>query len=147
MNLRTYLVCRIIFTTLFLVFSTVLWFTRKVEVYHFVETKVQSNEVVFAGLSKISEKENQVYRLKLENKDDIEQKVKVYIIPDILQNNINNNYIKYQINNKEIKTLNMDGMILVDKMAGLEEKEIELKIWVSDTYTGNLSYSGRVVIV
>ena len=37
-------------------------------------------------------------------------------------------------------------MIIVDTIDGLEEKNIELKLWVSDTYNGDLSYSGRVVV-
>ena len=147
MKLRTYLVCRILFTVIFLFLSTILWFSRKNQIYHLVESNIKSNEIVFSGLSKLSERENQIYRLKLENKEDTEQMFKVYIVPDVLQNNINNNYIKYQINNKDVKTLNMDGMILIEKMNGLEEREIELKVWVSDTYEGNLSYFGRVVIV
>lgn len=143
MKLRTYLICRIIFTTLFLIISTAIWFTKKVDVYHDVQTNIQSNEVVFSDISK---NDNTIYHLKLENKESTEQKVKVYIMPDIMKNNIDNNYIKYQINNNDVKTLNTDGMIIVDTMNSLEEKNIELKLWVSDTYNGDLSYSGRVVV-
>ena len=143
MKLKTYLICRIVFTTLFLILSTTIWFTRKVNVYHDVKTNIQSNEIVFSDVSK---NDDTIYHLKLENKEDNKQKVKVYIIPDIMKNNIDNNYIKYQINNNDIKTLNMDGMIIVDTIDSLEEKNIDLKVWVSDTYNGDLSYSGRVVV-
>ena len=143
MKLKTYLICRIIFTTLFLIISTTVWFTRKVNVYHDIESNIISNQIVFSDISK---NDNTIYHLKLENKEEIKQKVKVYIMPDIMKNNIDNNYIKYQINNKDIKTLNMDGMIIVDTIDSLEEKDIELKLWVSDTYNGDLSYSGRVVV-
>ena len=143
MKLKTYLICRIVFTTLFLIISTTIWFTRKVNVYHDVKTNIQSNEIVFSDISK---NDDTIYHLKLENKEDNKQKVKVYIIPDIMKNNIDNNYIKYQINNNDVKTLNMDGMIIVDTIDSLEEKNIDLKVWVSDTYNGDLSYSGRVVV-
>ena len=143
MSLKTYLICRIIFTTLFLIISTTVWFTRKVNVYHNVDSNIISNQIVFSDISK---NDNTIYHLKLENKEEIKQKVKVYIMPDIMKNNIDNNYIKYQIDNKDIKTLNMDGMIIVDTIDSLEEKDIELKLWVSDTYNGDLSYSGRVVV-
>ena len=143
MKLKTYLICRIIFTTLFLIISTTVWFTRKVNVYHNVDSNIISNQIVFSDISK---NDNTIYHLKLENKEEIKQKVKVYIMPDIMKNNIDNNYIKYQIDNKDIKTLNMDGMIIVDTIDSLEEKDIELKLWVSDTYNGDLSYSGRVVV-
>ena len=143
MKLKVYLICRIIITTMFLIISTTLWFNRKIDVYHDVKTNVQSNEIIFSNISK---NDNKIYHLKLENKEESKQKVRVYIMPDIMKKNIDNNYIKYQINNKDTKTLNMDGMIIIDTIDSLEEKNIELKLWVSDTYDGDLSYSGRVVV-
>ena len=143
MKLKTYLICRIIFTTLFLIISTMVWFTRKVDVYHDVKSNVKSNQIVFSNISKNN---TEIYNLKLENTNNSKQNVKVFIVPDVMKNNLDNNYIKYQINNKDIKTLNMDGMIIVDTIDSLEEKNIELKLWVSDTYNGDLSYSGRIVV-
>ena len=143
MKLKTYLICRIIFTTLFLIISTTIWFTRKVDVYHDVKSNVKSNQIVFSNISKNN---TEIYNLKLENTNNSKQNVKVFIVPDVMKNNLDNNYIKYQINNKDIKTLNMDGMIIVDTIDSLEEKNIELKLWVSDTYNGDLSYSGRIVV-
>ena len=78
---------------------------------------------------------------------EVGQKVKVYIVSDVMKNNIDNNYIKYQINGSDVKTLNMDGMIIVDTMQSNSKKNINLKLWISDTYEGDLSYSGRVVVV
>ena len=143
MKLKTYLICRIIFTTLFLIISTTVWFTRKVDVYHEVKSNIKSNQIVFSNISKNN---TEIYNLKLENTNNSKQNVKVFIVPDVMKNKLDNNYIKYQINNKDIKTLNMDGMIIVDTIDSLEEKNIELKLWVSDTYNGDLSYSGRIVV-
>ena len=145
MKLKTYLICRIIFTTVFLIVSTYIWFNRRVEIYHNVESKFTNNLIEINDLSKSSDN-NQVYHLSIENKENEEQKFKVYLIADVMKNNIKNNYIKYQINDNDIKTLNMDGMIMIDKLNSKEEKNINLKVWVSDTYDGDLSYSGRIVV-
>ena len=63
-----------------------------------------------------------------------------------IHNNISNNYIKYSINNNDIKSLNQDGIIYLDSLEKLETKEIDLKIWISETYKGELNYNGRVVV-
>ena len=144
MKESTYLICRIIFTSLFLIISTIIWANRRVSIYHHVISNVSMNDITISDIKKDSN--DNIYHLKLENtKEDI-QNIKLYIVPDVLKDNINNNYIKYQINDKEVKTLNTDGMILVDKINGLEEKNIDVKLWVSDTYDGNQTYSGRIVI-
>ena len=144
MKEETYLICRIIFTSLFLIISTIIWANRRVSIYHNFSSAVSMNEITITDISKNSN--NNLYHLKLENTKDETQKIKIYIVQDVLKTNINNNYIKYQINNKEVKTLNTDGMILVDKINGLEEKNIDVKLWVSDSYEGNETYSGRIVI-
>jgi len=140
----TYLICRIIFTSLFLIISTVIWSNRRVSIYHNMNNSVSMNEITITDISKYNN--DNIYHLKLENTKEDTQNIKLYIVPDVLKENINNNYIKYQINNKDIKTLNTDGMILVDKINGLEEKNIDVKLWVSDTYVGEQTYSGRIVI-
>ena len=145
LSLRTYLICRIVITFLFLVISTTIWITRRPVIYHEVDKNITSNEISFKELKK-GDKES-IYNLTLSNKENLQQKVKVYIVPEVLKENISNNYIKYQIGDNSIKTLNMDGMILVDTMESLEEKNISLKIWISATYEGDLSYSGRVVVL
>ena len=144
-KLRTYLICRIIFTFIFMISSTYIWFNRKVDVYHEVKTSVVSNEVTFSNLKRLSEG-SEIYNLKIENLDDYKKNIRVYIVPDILKNNISNNYIKYQINNNTVKTLNMDGMIMASTIDIKEEKNISLKLWISDTYIGDLNYEGRVVV-
>ena len=40
----------------------------------------------------------------------------------------------------------MDGMIIIDKLEGLESRDINLKLWISDTYNGDLNYNGRIVV-
>lgn len=145
-KLSTYLICRIIFTFLFMISSTYLWFTRNVNVYHEVKTNIQSNEIVVSNLKRISDKDASSYNLKIENKDTSQEKYKVYIVPDVLKESVSNNYIKYQVNDNNIRTLNMDGMIIIDEIEGLETKDINLKLWISDTYNGDLNYEGRVVV-
>ena len=146
MKTRIYLICRIVFTFLFLIISTTIWFTRDTGVYHDVKTDIQSNKLVISNLKRLSENDNTSYNLRIENKKTNEENFKVYIVPDVLATSVSNNYIKYQINDNNIKTLNMDGMILIDKLDGLESKDINLKLWISDTYPGNLNYEGRVVV-
>ena len=146
MNLKTYLICRIIFTFLFMITSTIIWFTRDVNIYHEVKSKIESNEVVISNLKKISDSDNTIYNLKIENKENNTEKFKVYIVPTLLTTSVSNNYIKYQVNDNSIKTLNMDGMIIIDELKALENRNINLKLWISDTYNGNLNFSGRVVV-
>lgn len=146
MKLRTYLICRIICTFLFMIISTTVWFTRDVNIYHKVKSNIESNEIIISNLKRISESDNKVYNLKIANKEKSTEKFKVYIVPTVLSTSISNNYIKYQVNDNSIKTLNMDGMIIIDKLEGLENRDINLKLWISDTYNGNLNYEGRVVV-
>ena len=146
MNIRVYLICRIIFTSLFVIISTNIWFTRKVEVYHAVPNSVLSNEVIISDLKRQSDDDDNIYKLELENKENETQDIKIYIVPSQLEESVSNNYIKYQVNNERIKTLNMDGIIIISKLEALEKKDIDLKVWLSDTYEGNLNYEGRVVV-
>lgn len=145
MSLKTYLICRIIFTFLFLITSTTIWFSKRNNIYHEVKSSLVCNEIVFSNIDKTSI--NNTYNIKIKNKNNIKEDLKVYIIPSLFDNNISNNYIKYQINDNEIKTLNMDGMILVSSIDSLDTVDYNLKIWVSDTYMGNLTYSGRVIVI
>ena len=145
-KLRTYLICRIIFTFLFLIISTTVWFNRRVEIYHDIETKIESNDVVVSDLKRLSESDDKVYNLRINNKENDKQDIKVYIVPTVLSESAPNNYIKYQVNDGNIKTLNMDGMIMVDTIDSLETMDINLKLWISDTYQGDLNYEGRVIV-
>ena len=40
----------------------------------------------------------------------------------------------------------MDDIIIISKLEALEKKDIDLKVWLSDTYEGNLNYEERVVV-
>ena len=129
-----------------MIISTTLWFTRKVLVYHEIPTSLASNEVTISNLKKLSDNDNTSYNIKIENKENTEENFKVYIVPDVLSSSVSNNYIKYQIDDNSVKTLNMDGMIMISKLEGFESKDINLKLWISDTYNGDLNYEGRVVV-
>ena len=59
---------------------------------------------------------------------------------------VNNNYLKYSINGSDIHSLNMDGVIYIDKLDSYETKNIDLKVWISDTYQGELNYNGRCIV-
>ena len=145
MNARMYLIGRIIFTFLFLIISTKLWLMKDFSIYHSVESSIISNNIVISNLKHEIESDN-IYNLKIENKEDKLRDIKVYIVSDLLSENISNNYIKYQIDSNKVKTLNMDGVIMVSRLSGFEKKDINLKIWISDTYDGNLNYNGRVIV-
>ena len=146
MNLRTYLICRIIFTSLFLIMSTIIWFNKNNSLYHNLDNNIKFNEIVLSDLPVINSKENNIYKLKIENKENVKKDIKIYIVKDLLNECVSNNYIKYQINDDSIKTLNMDGMIMVDSIDARDIKSINLKIWLSDTYQGELNYSGRIIV-
>lgn len=143
---RTYLICRIIFTLGFVIISTFVWFNRQVIVYHDVKNNLESNEIIVSNLKKLKDDDDTSYNLIINNKKDFEQDVKVYIVPTVLSNSAPNNYIKYQINDGNIKTLNMDGMIMVSKLDSFESVNLNLKLWISDTYDGILNYEGRVIV-
>ena len=146
MNLRNYLICRIIFTFLFLITSTIIWFTRSNNIYHEVQSDIISNKIIISDLKRLNESDDKTYNLKIENKDTDSKDFKVYIVPNIIKESVSNNYIKYQVNDNSIKTLNMDGMIVVSKLNGLSEMNINLKIWISDTYPGDLNYDGMIIV-
>lgn len=144
MKYRTYLKCRIVFTSLFLIISTIVWFNRDTNLYHQVDSNLESSEVILSNFNKEVNFSN--YTLNIKNKDNNQKDYKVYLISDIMKNNISNNFIKYQVNDDSIKTLNMDGMIIIDKIEGNSSKDINLKFWISETYNGNLSYDGRIIV-
>ena len=89
----------------------------------------------------------QEYVFQIINQDCDNRNIKIAIVPNIINNNISNNYLKYTINNSAIHSLNMDGIIYIDNIKINEVKDISLKIWISDTYKGTLNYSGRVIII
>ncbi len=143
----------IIITTLFLIISTYVWFNFKVFDISYKEMEKEnievSNQVAFSSLEKVSDKnisDLTSYNFDVTNTGNAKEDIKITIVPDILTKNINNNYIKYSINNTDIKSLNTDGIIYLDSLNELETKNFDLKIWISETYSGDLNYNGRVII-
>ena len=147
-----YHVSSIVFTSLFLVLSTYYWFYSKdFSIYKEIrnENLLVSSDIVFHSLKQVRDENiNDLndYTFRIQNKDTKNQSIKISIVPDLLQNNISNNYVKYVINDGGIHSLNMDGVIYIDDILEEETREIHLKIWISETYAGNLNYKGRVVV-
>ena len=144
----------IIYTTLFLIISTTYWYfnIRGIQDNIDVDLKqmaVVSNEIKLDNLKQLSDNETKYlnsYDVSLINQTNEKRKVKVYIMKSNLNKNLTNNYIKYQINDYNINSLNMDGMIYLDNLNSLEEKNINLKIWISDSYIGDINYQGYIVV-
>ena len=142
----------IVWTTLFLVGSTYCWFNfRNKDIYeeYHKENLVVSEPIVFNSLKKVKDEDIDKldgYNFQLSNTGSPDMDIKIILVSDMLEESVSNNYIKYQINNSTIHSLNMDGVIYIDNLKNLETKDINLKVWISDTYTGNLNYNGRVVV-
>ena len=119
-----YYVCSILTTLIFLIGSTYCWFNFK----KFDVTYLKN------------------YSFFISNNGSEEEQVKIMITPDLLKKNVNNNYLKYSINGSDIHSLNMDGVIYIDKLDSYETKNIDLKVWISDTYQGELNYNGRCIV-
>ena len=153
MKNRIFLLSRIIITFIFLIFSTYIWFNfQDFKVYNanIKENIYVSENIEFSSLKQVSDQDSlklQEYVFQIINQDCDNQNIKIAIVPNIINNNISNNYLKYTINNSAIHSLNMDGIIYIDNIKINEVKDISLKIWISDTYKGTLNYSGRVIII
>ena len=145
MNIKTYLILRITFTFIFLILSTFIWLNKKNNLYHEYRNDIEFNEVIFSNLKKDNQNNN--YVLKINNKENIKKNLKVYIVSDILTSSVTNNFIKYQIDDNSIKTLNMDGIVYALSLDANESIQINLKLWLSDTYNGESNYFGRVVVM
>ena len=107
------------------------------------------NEIKLDNLKQVSDKETNSlasYEVSLKNNTLDKQKMMVYIMKSNLNSNLTNNYIKYQINDYGINSLNMDGMVYLDNINSLEEKNINLKVWISDSYLGDTNYQGYIVV-
>ncbi len=149
---KIFLMTRIIITILFLTFSSYIWFNLKdFNVYktNTRENIIVSENITFSSLKQVSDNDVlkiEEYNFQIENKAVNNQNIKITIVPDVIQNNISNNYLKYIINDGEIHSLNMDGIVYIDNIEKEEVKDISLKIWISDTYNGSLNYSGRVIV-
>ena len=149
---KIFLMTRIIITILFLTFSSYIWFNLKDFTVYKTNTReniIVSENITFSSLKQVSDNDVlkiEEYNFQIENKAVNNQNIKITIVPDVIQNNISNNYLKYIINDGEIHSLNMDGIVYIDNIEKEEVKDISLKIWISDTYNGSLNYSGRVIV-
>ena len=150
-KLIRYYIINIIYTTIFLIGSTTYWYFNikgiqdNLDDYNIHVV----NEIKLDNLKQISDKETNSlasYEVSLKNNTLDKKKMMVYIMKSNLNSNLTNNYIKYQINNYGINSLNMDGMIYLDNLNSLEEKNINLKIWISDSYLGDINYQGYIVV-
>ena len=148
--IRSYII-DLIFTTIFLIGSTTYWYFNikgiqdNLDDYNIHVT----NEIKLDNLKQVSDKETNSlasYEVSLKNNTLDKQKMMVYIMKSNLNSNLTNNYIKYQINDYGINSLNMDGMIYLDNLNSLEEKNINLKVWISDSYLGDTNYQGFIVV-
>ena len=150
-KLIRYYIINIIYTTIFLIGSTTYWYFNikgiqdNLDDYNIHVV----NEIKLDNLKQVSDKETNSlasYEVSLKNNTLDKKKIMVYIMKSNLNSNLTNNYIKYQINNYGINSLNMDGMIYLDNINSLEEKNIDLKVWISDSYLGDTNYQGYIVV-
>ena len=150
-KLIRYYIINIIYTTIFLIGSTTYWYFNikgiqdNLDDYNIHVV----NEIKLDNLKQVSDKETNSlasYEVSLKNNTFDKQKMMVYIMKSNLNSNLTNNYIKYQINNYGINSLNMDGMVYLDNINSLEEKNINLKVWISDSYLGDTNYQGYIVV-
>lgn len=150
-KLIRYYIINIIYTTIFLIGSTTYWYFNikgiqdNLDDYNIHVV----NEIKLDNLKQVSDKETNSlasYEVSLKNNTFDKQKMMVYIMKSNLNSNLTNNYIKYQINNYGINSLNMDGMVYLDNINSLEEKNIDLKVWISDSYLGDTNYQGYIVV-
>ena len=150
-KLIRYYIINIIYTTIFLIGSTTYWYFNikgiqdNLDDYNIHVV----NEIKLDNLEQVSDKETNSlasYEVSLKNNTLDKQKMMVYIMKSNLNSNLTNNYIKYQINDYGINSLNMDGMIYLDNLNSLEEKNINLKVWISDSYLGDTNYQGYIVV-
>lgn len=147
-----YHISSIIYTSIFLITSTYLWFyVKDFNIYKDIQDNniVVSKNIEFNSLSQVSDKDIdkiESYNFDIQNISDTKQDIKISIVSDMLSNNVSNNYVKYMINNRNIHSLNTDGIIYIDDIDTKEIKTINLKIWLSETYLGNLNYNGRVIV-
>ncbi len=143
----------IITTLVLLIGSTYCWFNfKQFNVNYLAYEKkdiVVSDNIEFSNLEQVSDQnidKIKPYSFFISNNGEEKQEIKIIIAPDILKDNVNNNYLKYSINGSQIRSLNMDGVVYIDNLEEYETKNIDLKIWISETYQGNLNYNGRVIV-
>ncbi len=139
---------------IFLIVSTIIWlnYREKEIVYSDYLNKdiLVSDNITLENL-KVGNQENidkiKTYNLTISNQSSNNQDIKIMIARDLLNNSISNNYLKYSINDGRIYSLNMDGIIYIDNLNSKETKDIKLKVFISDTYQGDLNYKGRIIVI
>ena len=141
----------IIVTVVFLVVSTFIWFNKNLDIRknYLQENILVSEDIKLSYLNQVSDLEiDSIETIKFDvtNKTNGKKEFKLIVVSDLLKDNINNNYIKYKLNDGRIKSLNSDGIICYDNLLEDETKEFSLKIWISETYSGNLNYNGEIMV-
>lgn len=141
----------IIVTILFLVVSTFIWFNKNLDIRknNLHENILVSEDLKLNYLNQVSDLEIdnlETIKFDITNKANEKKEFKLIIVSNLLKDNVNNNYIKYKLNDGHIKTLNSDGIICYDNLLEEETKEFNLKIWISETYSGDLNYNGEIII-
>ncbi len=146
-------VISIIMTLIFLIVSTYCWFNFKIfEVSYLNYEKsgiVVSDNIAFNNLKQVKDEDiNKIkpYSFSISNTNDTKEDITITIVSDLLDESISNNYLKYSINDGTIKSLNMDGVVYIDSIDNNETKNINLKVWISENYKGELNYNGRVIV-
>ena len=134
---------------IFLIVSTIIWLNyREKEIVY--SDYLNKDNITLENL-KVGNQENidkiKTYNLTISNQSSNNQDIKIMIARDLLNNSISNNYLKYSINDGRIYSLNMDGIIYIDNLNSKETKDIKLKVFISDTYQGDLNYKGRIIVI
>ena len=143
----------IITTLIFLIVSTYCWFNFKIFEVSYLDYEksgiVVSDNIAFNNLEQVRDEDiNKIkpYNFSISNTNENKEDITITIVSDLLDESISNNYLKYSINDGTIKSLNMDGVIYIDSINNNETKDINLKVWISETYKGELNYNGRVIV-
>lgn len=140
----------IVITIVFLIFSTYYWFN--VKEFNVSAMEINNSNITITGdyiindLQKLNNTNNK-YQISITNSGDCKETFKLAICNLFIKNNINNNYIKYSVNNNYVKTLNNDGIIYINEINPQESLNLEIKLWISDTYDGTEKFTGTIDII
>ena len=140
----------IIYTSLFLITTTIYWYYNIKDRYSLTYNDLY-NDILTIQVSDLEKVNNQninnikSYKINLKNEEDHEYKI--FLINNNYNSTLTNNYIKYQINDLPVNSLNMDGLLYLNYLTKDKEEEINLKIWISDTYDGKTNYQGSIIVI
>ncbi len=147
-KIRNYYLTRIIYTILFLIFTTFYWYFNLKDINYQTANNLNNIKTIsFNNLKQVSDslaKDLTPLKVNIKNEEE-RREIKIFIVPTTTK--ISNNYIKYQINDEDIHSLNLDGMIYLDNLNPNEERNLTLKLWISENYQGYVKYSGNIVII